>query len=60
MDFNDDQLVGLADVSMYSSRYGSRSPGPPYSVRFDLNGDGRIGLGDISQFSSFYGKRCAP
>jgi YVTN family beta-propeller protein len=59
-DFNDDQLAGLADVSKYSSVFGSHSPGPPYAVRFDLNGDGLIGLGDVSQFSSVFGKKCAP
>jgi hypothetical protein len=58
-DFNDDQLAGLADVSKYSSVFGSHSPGPPYAVRFDLNGDGLIGLGDVAQFSSTFGKRCA-
>jgi serine-type D-Ala-D-Ala carboxypeptidase/endopeptidase len=60
MDFNDDQLDGLADVAIYSSVFGSHSPGPPYSVRFDLNGDGRITLPDVAMFSSFFGKRCTP
>ena len=59
-DFNDDHLVGLADVAKYSSVFGAHSPGPPYNARFDLNGDGRIGLGDVALFSSFFGKRCSP
>jgi lysophospholipase L1-like esterase len=59
MDFNDDQLVGLADVSRYSSVFGSHSPGPPYDARFDLNGDGVISLPDVAMFSQFFGKRCA-
>jgi hypothetical protein len=65
MDFNDDQLVGLVDVSMYSSHFGAHASDPPgtipsYAQRFDLNGDGRITLPDVSLFSSFFGKRCAP
>jgi hypothetical protein len=59
-DFNDDQLAGLADVSKYSSVFGSHSPGPPYAVRFDLNGDGRITLPDVAQYSSVFGKKCFP
>ncbi len=59
MDSNDDQLVGLSDVSKYSGVFGSHSPGPPYDVRFDLNGDGMITLPDIATFGQFFGKRCA-
>jgi hypothetical protein len=60
VDFNNDQLSGLSDVSRYSAVFGSHSPGPPYDSRFDLNGDGRITLPDIAMFSQFFGKRCSP
>ncbi len=59
-DMNNDQLVGLTDVSRYSSVLGSHSPGPSYNARFDLNGDGVISLPDVAAFSSFFGNRCSP
>jgi hypothetical protein len=65
LDFNNDQLAGLADVATHSNHFGARASDPPgtvpiYAKRWDLNGDGRIGLQDVTMFSRFFGKRCAP
>jgi hypothetical protein len=59
-DFNDDQKSNVLDVSQFSSRFNSISPGPPYTPRYDFNGDGHINVLDVSRFSALFGKSCSP
>lgn len=58
IDFDDNQLASLTDVTQYSSRFGAIGPNPPYAVRFDFNQDNRITLVDVTKFSGFFGRRC--
>jgi hypothetical protein len=58
VDFNDDQIANVLDVSTFSSRFNSSAPGPPYGVRFDFNGDGKVNVLDVSHYSSLFGKSC--
>lgn len=60
LDFNDDQMATMVDVTKFSSVFGSMAPGPPYDPRFDLNGDDRINTTDVTIYSAFLGKRCVP
>lgn len=60
VDFNDDQLASLSDVTAFRPVFNTVGPGPPYSARFDLNADGRITLADVTQFGPFFNKSCAP
>lgn len=60
MDFNDDQLAGLSDITGFAAVFNVTGPNPPYSVRYDLNGDGQITLLDITQYAQFFNKRCSP
>jgi hypothetical protein len=59
-DFNDNQLVNLADWLSFNSRLGASPPNPAYDVRWDLNVSGLINLSDLLQLSPFMGKKCAP
>jgi hypothetical protein len=54
-DFNNDNIVGPADLSTFKAAFGSS-----ISPDQDLNGDGIVGPGDLSRFKSYYGKTPGP
>ena len=54
-DFNNDGIVGPADLSVFKAAYGSAS-----APDQDLNGDGIVGPADLSLFKSYYGKPSGP
>ncbi len=60
-DFNDDQVVNLADVfQVLPPIFGSSSDDPLYSARSDLVPDGVINLGDVLQmFPPIFGTACS-
>jgi CubicO group peptidase (beta-lactamase class C family) len=59
LDFNNDQLAGIGDVTRFSVPFNSHAPGPPYTVRLDFNADGRITIADVTRYSTTFNKRCA-
>ena len=60
-DFNDDQVVNLADILFLAPPvFFSVAPGPPYDVRYDLNLDGVITLSDILYMAPTGGAGSAP
>jgi hypothetical protein len=59
LDFNNDQLAGIGDVTRFSVPFNSHAPDPPYTVRLDFNGDGRITIADVTRYSTTFNKRCA-
>lgn len=60
VDFDDNQVVTLSDVTRLASVFGSSAPGPPYLPRLDMNADGKITLVDVTNFVPLFGKHCAP
>lgn len=58
LDFNDDRLASLTDVTTYSSRFGKAVDVPPATKRWDLTGDGLVSLPDVTKFSAPFGHRC--
>ena len=54
-DFNNDGIVGPADLSLFKANYGSTS-----SPDQDLNSDGIVAPADLSLFKSYYGKPPGP
>lgn len=57
-DFNDDQKVNLTDVILLKPHFGSTSPSPAYSPRFDLNASNSINLTDVIILKPFFGHTC--
>ncbi|MBI4687210.1 MAG: right-handed parallel beta-helix repeat-containing protein [Nitrospirae bacterium] len=57
-DFNNDGIVGLADINELRKYYGKSVPPAPASV--DLDGNGVIGLSDINILRKYYGKTPGP
>ena len=60
LDFDDDQLVTVLDVSVYSSRFNAMAPGARYDSRFDFNMDGQINVLDLARYTSTLGQTCTP
>lgn len=58
-DFNDDQLVSIADVVLWGEHYPSSTGDPKYDPRFDLNADGKISIMDNLILGQFFGLNCS-
>jgi len=56
-DFNNDAIVGPADLSLFKAAYGSTNSADEDQ---DLDGDGIVGPADLSLFKSYYGKPPGP
>lgn len=57
-DLDGDGSVGLGDLSMLLSAFGSGAGDPNYMPAADLNGDGVIGLNDLAALLAAYGRQC--
>ena len=58
-DFDDNQVVDIADLIPFKSHYEAVAPDPNYNARFDLNADGAIQITDLIPFKPFYLLNCA-
>jgi hypothetical protein len=55
-DYDDDDLIGLGDLSYFASAYGKAAddPASPYGEASDFDHSGHIDLGDLSYFAANY------
>jgi Thrombospondin type 3 repeat. len=60
LDLNNDQKIGLGDVTYLAATFNSHGPNPPYTKRHDFNADGMIGLGDVTMFAAYFNTTCTP
>lgn len=58
VDFNDDQLAGLADANSFGSHFGEHVAVNDPDTRWDLDADGVVGLADVTRMGAFFNKRC--
>lgn len=59
VDMNDNQLVSIQDITMFSQVFGATDQSANWNQRFDLNQNSQISISDITFFSQFFGQRCA-
>jgi hypothetical protein len=53
------QVVGIAHIQAFASRYGASVGDPNYDPAFDLTGSGVIGIASIQQVASSFGQSCS-
>lgn len=66
-DFNDNQLVNVADILSFNNTFGQPATNPPVNYagtltpvqRWDLNGSGLVNVADVLQLNPFMFTRCA-
>lgn len=58
MDFNDNRLADIIDVSTYSSRFNLFVNQAPATPRWDLTANGLVDILDVSRFSTVFNQRC--
>ena len=57
-DLDGDNLVGLSDLQILLSAYGSQAGEPNWQPAADLDGNGIVDLADLQQLLTVYGTTC--